>query len=407
MSGSYEVRPVTEEEWPGFVRTDNAAFGEVPTEENLDPARRGFELDRSVSAIEAGVPIGAAASYPFEMALPGGDSVPTAGVTWVGVRPTHRRRGVLTAMMRHQLEDVHRRGEPVAILLASESIIYQRFGYGLATFQPSLELDRHRTALLPHVGEPGGRLRLVEEDEARKLLPEIHERCWRQRAGDVRRTEKMWESWFRRGWPQDGKPGFDVIHEGDDGRADGYAVYRVKREKDRSVVHVYSMYAENDGAYLALWRYVTDIDLTSATFVPNRPQDEAFRYMLADPRRLEQKGGGDFLWARLVDVPAALAARRYSIEGRLVLEVRDAFCPWNEGRYVLEGGPDGATCERTSSDTADLTLTSNELGAAYLGGTGLGALARAGRIDEHSDGAVRRAHAMFLHDPAPWCGTYF
>ena len=404
---TFEVRPVTEEEWPSFVRSDNAAFGQVSTEDNLDPAKRGFDLDRSVGAIDAGEVVGGAGSYPFELTLPGLTFVPAAGVTWVGVRPTHRRRGVLTAMMQHQLEDLRDRGEPVAILLASETIIYQRFGYGLATAQPQLEIDRHRTALLPHVPEPGGRLRMVEEEEARKLLPEVHDRCRRLRAGDVSRTEKLWDAWFRRGWPQDGTKGFDVIHEGDDGRADGFVDYRVKREGDRSVVFVYSLYAENDDAYLALWKYVTDIDLSDRTVLIGRPSDEAFRFMLADPRRLEQKYGTDFLWARLIDVPAALAARCYTIEGRVTLEVRDTFCPWNEGRYVLEGGPDGATCKSSKAKGADLTLTSNELAAAFLGGTSLGALARAGRVDEHKRGTVKRATTMFRTDPAPWCGTYF
>jgi predicted acetyltransferase len=170
---------------------------------------------------------------------------------------------------------------------------------------------------------------------------------------------------------------------------------------------VQGMGAVNFDAYVALWQYVTDLDLTVKTVTATRPLDEPFRYLLADPRRLRATHVGDYLWCRVVDVAAALPLRRYATTGRIVLDVRDAFCPWNEGRYVLEGGPDGATCARDDRAAVDVTLSAADLGAAYLGGTSLFSLAHAGRVTEHTPGALARAALMFTSDPQPYCQTHF
>jgi predicted acetyltransferase len=407
-----DVRAIAAEELPAFLRTIRAAFGTVPSDDELaDPDILGWPLDRSVAAFDGGLLVGGAGVYPFELTLPGRTSAPTAGVTWVGVLPTHRRRGVLTAMMRQQLEDVHARGEALAVLLASESVIYGRYGYGWATLQAEYEIQRDDVALAAPFS-PSGRLVLVDEDEARKALPQIHDRVRREQPGDVSRTEGWWSVFFRhgRGGGTAG-PRFYLLHEDASGEVDGYACYRVSPWNPAGpprTAMVQDLGALTFDAYVALWQHVTDVDLTVRTTTTSRPLDEPFRHLLADPRQLRATSAGDYLWCRVVDVPAALVQRGYLIEGRLVLEVRDAFCPWNDGRWVLEAGPDGATCEPASNGAgADLVLSAADLGAAYLGGTRLGTLARAGRVEERTPGALARADLLFSSDVEPFCRTHF
>jgi predicted acetyltransferase len=404
-----DVRPIEPDQYAEFLRVDHTAFGWLPTADDLNVERLSWPLDRSVACFIDGAIVGCAGDFPFEITLPGLTSAPTAGVTAVGVLPTHRRRGVLTSMMRHQLDAIHARGDAIAILLASESIIYGRFGYGLATVQAEYELPRqYRDLARPFTA--AGRMKLIDDDEARKVLPDIHERVRLLQPGDVSRNDGWWQEWFRRS-DRAGNTGprFCAVYEGSGGEVEGFATYRVGAggQGNERAAMVQSMGALNFDAYVALWQYITDIDLTVKTTTMTRPLDEPYRYLLADPRRLRATHVGDYLWCRVVDVGAALPLRRYAIEGRVVLDVRDAFCPWNEGRWVLEGGPGGATCTRGDKATPDVTLSAADLGAAYLGGTSLLALARAQRVTEQTPGALERAALMFTSDPIPYCQTHF
>lgn len=411
MSG-FEFRSVVEAEWASFLETDRISFGLLPAPGDEAAEKRPWDIERSVAAVEGDRVVGCAGAYDFELTLPGGASVPAAGVTWVGVLPTHRRRGVLSGMMRHQLDDIHGRGEPLAVLLASESVIYGRFGYGLATTQVDLELER-RHAVLADPLEVAGRLRLVTDDgELRRLLPEVHERVRRLQPGDVRRPEGWWTAFFagNRGGSRFG-PRFHVFYEDASGAVQGYAYYRVATTFDVPLssdwtVAVQGLGATTHEAYVALWRYLWEIDLTARLVASFRPPDEPLRHLLADPRRLVTTRSTDFLWCRLVDVGAALSARRYAVEGTVVLDVRDPMCPWNEGRWRLDGGPDGAVCARTDA-AADVSLSATELGAAFLGGTRLATLAAARRVDEHTTGAGARADLMLAAARSPWCTTFF
>jgi predicted acetyltransferase len=407
-----EVRTATEEDWPAFLESVRIAFGTLPSPGDEAPEKRGWPIERSHAVFEGGMAVGCAGAYEFDLTLPGCTTTAATGVTWVGVRPTHRRRGVLTSLMSRQLADSHERGEAVAILLASESVIYGRFGYGLATTQVDLELDRQHTRL---AGEhrSDGRVRLVTDDaEIRRLLPEVHERVRRGQPGDVSRPEGWWEQFFAggKGGSQFG-PRFHVFYEDGDGVVQGYAYYRLRPSSGpplsgEATVLVQGLGALTFEAYVALWRFVWDVDLTGGVMAGMRPPDEPLRHLLADPRRLATTRSIDFLWCRIVDVGAALAARRYGVEGSVVLEVRDDLCGWNAGRWRLEGGPDGASCTPTR-DGADLTLSAAELGAAYLGGTRLAALAAARRVEEHTEGALATADRMFAEARAPWCQTFF
>ena len=407
-----EFRPVTEDEWPAFLETVRVAFGAAVAPGDEAPEKRTWDLARSVAAMQDGQPIGCAGSFDFDLTLPGLTTAPAAGVTWVGVRPTHRRQGALHGMMRFQLEELHEREVPLAVLLASESVIYGRFGYGMATTQVDLQLDRHRTALREPFEAPGRVVLVTDAAEVQRRLPEIHERVRRQQPGDVSRPEGWWKGFFPgSGGGSSFGPRFHLFYENPAGETEGYAYYRVKTNREVPLSGDWTVLLQGLGAltfeaYVALWRFVWDVDLSATLITSLRPPDEPLRHLLADPRRLMTTRSVDFLWCRVVDVGAALAARRYEVTGSVVLEVRDAVCPWNAGRWRLEGSADGATCERTDA-AADVTLSASELGAVFLGGTRLSALAAARRVDEHAPGAIARTDSMLATARAPWCQTFF
>lgn len=407
-----EVRPIEDEEFADYTRTIMSAFGGHPTDEDLEFQRIGFERDRSLAAFDAGAVVGCAGAISFELTLPGGTSTPVAGVTAVGMRPTHRRRGLLTALMGRQLDDVAARGEALAVLLASESVIYGRFGYGQANTNAHWELRTEGTRFRQRPSQ-AGRFRLVDKEEASKLVPALHDRIRLRHPGAVGSNEGWWERWFvdRKEWHDGASARFYVIHESAGGEPDGYLAYRVKEGDWRhgladNTLQIASLEAVDDETAAALLEYAIEVDLVAKVTAWSRPVDEPLRWRLADPRRMSLTDAGDHLWARLVDIPAALAARRYGTDDRLVIEVVDAFRPANDGRYFIEGGPEGAACTRTE-DEPDLAMGIEDLGALYLGGVQPTVLAKAGRVAERTSGALRRADALFLSSPAPWCWAGF
>lgn len=404
-----DVGVASEEQWSSFVRTTMTAFGNHPPAEELDPANRTFPLERSVLATEKGRAVGTAGAFPFEMTLPGATSEQVAAVTWVSVLPTHRRRGVLTSMMRHQLDDVHERGESLAVLLASESVIYGRFGYGWATTGSEYELPRHRRALAVDL-QAANRVRFADVDEAKKVLPSLHEQARRQQPGDLSRTEGWWNMFWRNtkaGGRRSAR--FYVLVEGRGGKPEGYAAYRVGENSagfGTAAVIVEELRAITTDAYVALWSFVTDIDLTERVTTSMRSIDEPIRHLLRDPRQLRSTNVSDVLWVRTVDIGRAMATRRYPFAGRFVLEVHDRFCEWNDGRWVVEGGPDGASCKRVKT-RPDVVLGAADLGAIYLGGTRLSTLVATGRATARSASAAAAADAFFAAESTPVCFTHF
>lgn len=407
-----ELRAITEDEFGAFLRVDHLAFGHgPPDEEDAAEIRRSGELERTRAVFEGGRIVATSAALSFELTLPGLTTVPAAGITAVGVLPTHRRRGHLRRMMGAQLDDAAGRGEPVAILYASESLIYGRFGYGPATSHVAVEIDSRHGAFL-HPAPPAGRVELVDGDQVAKVLPGVLDRARRRQPGDIGRPAAWWDGVVRD--PEKHRKGasqrFFAVHESPAGEADGYATYRVKSgwEHGQPVGRVlaeevvgFSTAAEAD-----LWRFLLSIDLTRVVECGARPVDDPLRWMLADPRRLRVTMLGDQLWVRMVDVEAALAARRYAVPGALVVDVADDFRPALGGRYRVEGGPEGAECRRTTAEP-DLALSTADLGALYLGGVAASTLAAAGRVVERRPGALAQADAMFAGSPPPFCRTHF
>ena len=403
-----EIRPVALDEFEHFMKVNARAFGEVWKPEDLANERRVFEPDRSLAVFEGDRIVGTTGAFSLEVSVPGG-TLPMAGVTEVGVAPTHRRRGLLTMMMRRQLSDVHDLGEPLAGLWASEGAIYQRFGYGMATYAMELEIERQWTAYARPYDWPGT-LQLVDKDEAMRVMPSVHQRAVEATPGMWKRTPGFWEHDFADldHWRNGASSLFFLIYS-TPGGPEGYAAYRVKHHWEggipKGTLRVRELIATTLESTAALWRTFFDHDLMGKVEAWPRPIDEPLLHMLSHPRALNLRAT-DGMWLRLVDVPKALASRTYSASGALVFEVHDSFCPWNEGRYELLAGPEGASCTPTGLEP-DLVVEAADLGATYLGGTRFGHLNRAGRVVEVTSGGLARADALFSWDPLPFCSTVF
>lgn len=400
------IRPVAAEDFEAFARSAERSFGEHARAEEIDVHRRMFEADRSVAAFDGAEIVGTAGAFSLSVTVPGG-AMPMAGITAVGVSPTHRRRGILTRMMRHQLEDVHERGEPIAGLWASESSIYGRFGYGMAERSLSLEIERTRSAFA-RPREIEGRLRFAERDAAIPMMREVFDRVAPTRPGFWARGDGWWKTLFAdlETWRDGASAYFYVLREGEHG-VDGYVVYRIKGDWDEfptSTLRVRELVASSREAYADLWAFVLGVDLMAKVEAWPRPLDEALPYLLAEPRRLRARIG-DGLWVRVLDVAAALSGRGYRSEGRLVLEVSDGFCPWVAGRFELVAADGRARCGATGAEP-DLRLDAATLGATFLGGARPSTLWLAGRIDGDQD-AIRRADGMLGWHVEPWCPTVF
>jgi predicted acetyltransferase len=393
-----DVRAPREEEVQPARRAVEEAFGNSFEDAFFEAARKVMPLERMLVALDDGKPIALAGAYPFALSIPGGE-LTCGGVTWVGVSPTHRRRGVLTALMRKQLDDLHEQGEPLAALWASESVIYGRFGYGIAAPMHRLNAVKAGFAFR-HGGEAVGSVRLVDEAEAQKRFPPIFDRVRAQRAGIPSRTETWWnELRLPDHRPPGLGPRFYALYEDD-----GYAIYRVKSQWEQGVpnatVHVVEAVGATAVAERELWRFLFSLDL--ATTVECELTDPSAPLFLGarDPRRL-RLSLNDGMWLRLVDVDAALRARSWTTEESVVVEVRDAFCSWNDGRYRL--GPDAGRCD----DEPDLALDESELASVYLGGVDVQALAAAGFVEELREGALARAARLLVTARPPFCPNVF
>ncbi|MEO8425422.1 MAG: GNAT family N-acetyltransferase, partial [Actinomycetota bacterium] len=377
------------------------------TPEDVTRERLIAETDRCLAAFDEGRMVGGAMAASMRLTAPGGAQVLAAGVTAVGVQPTHRRRGINTALMRAQLDDVRSRGEPIAVLYASEGGIYGRFGYGSGSFLGEIDIEVDRATFIRGY-RSAGRVRLLPRGEALPAMRPVYDRAQAQRPGMIALDDRWWGALFFEGESEKEDPTFFAVHD-TDGVVDAYATYRVKHEWAHSLPNleltVKQLIATTPQAYADIWRYLFDIDLVRRVKAWNRPVDEPLFLLMREPRRLRFRTG-DGLWVRLVDVSVALAARGYAGDGRLVVQVEDPFCSWNEGRHALHVDGGGASCGRTDDD-ADIACSATDLGATYLGGVTFRQLHRAGRIDELRPGGLERADALFASDPAPWSSVPF
>lgn len=401
-----ELRVLDPAEWDDWYGVLELAFGGVP---DSDEERRLWqdltEYERSIGAWDGERCVGTAGAFTFRLTVPGGASVPAAGVTMVSVAGTHRRRGILTSMMRRQLEDVRAWGEPLAVLTASEPAIYGRFGYGVAAYSAYGSIDTTRVRLTVPPGTDGVTLRVTTPTEALDATEAVYARLVAGRPGMLARRP----GWERQalldppGEREGASPRLCLLAERD-GEVVGYAHYAVKPEWSftgaNGSVSVHELAGLDPVAEAALWRFLCSVDLTSEVRFHSRPADDGWQHLVSDLRRCAMTLR-DGLYVRLVELGAALEARTYQAPVDVVFEVEDAFCPWNAGRWRLTGDQKGASCVRTD-EAADLALSVRELGSAYLGGVSLLSLAAAGRVRELREGALTEASVAFGSPVAPW-----
>jgi predicted acetyltransferase len=407
-----EFRTIEPGELDAFYGTMARAFSET-SHDVTDAGRARQELDRTFAAIDGGAIVGTAATYSFRTVVPGGGSVPAAGLTEVGVLPTHRRRGVMRELLRRYVDQARERGEPLATLFAAEAAIYGRFGFGRATPGLDVDVDAHRAAFVPWY-EPAGRTRLMAHADALQPLADIYRAAIADRPG-ANLLEDRDVPWVfgEKVYPDDQSrsrvEALFAIHEDGEGVPDAYAVYTAKHAWPDSLPNVEitldSMAAATPQAAADMWRYLIDVDLVSHVKAWNRPADDPLHWLLQEPRAMRGKLL-DSLLARPLDVASSLASRGYARDGAVRIGVADAFLPDNDGVYDLRVDEGRPACARSTGEPM-LSGPVNAIGAVYFGGATWTELANGGMVREHEPGSLAAADAMFSTPVAPWAAYMF
>ena len=395
-TGTIDIRVATDEDFAAMLRFDGLAFGDVWSDDLHDVVRSTLDLERFRIAWDGDAMVGVAGSYGQEVTVPGGAQVRAGVVTWVAVAPTHRRQGVLTRMMAELHGDIDAREEPISMLTASEGGIYERFGYGIASYLRVVEIDRRRTQVRPELRPAPGSVGLTTLDDP--ALPRIHERYRRARVGEIDRTPA-------RGALVKAHEGAGVsvaLH------TDGFAAWKVRSNWNAGhpahELTVIDFVAITPEAHAALWHTVLSVDLVGpVTSFRAVALDDALPYIVDDPRAVRTTNVNDMLWLHIRDVGAALRARTYGTDDQMVIEVE---LDDRTDRWRIVGGPDGAEVAKVRS-RPHLRMDRAALGAIYLGGVRPSTLARAGRLSADGPAMLRRADAFFMADRLPHCVTGF
>jgi predicted acetyltransferase len=411
---SFELRTLKAEELVEWVEVMHIAFhsnwsAQEEAAHRLDVYLQN--LDRSYAMFEQqpgtrGRVVGTYESFTTDLSLPGGNCVKANGISSISVLPTHHRRGLLTRMITHDLHAARERGEVASVLIAAEYPIYGRFGFGPATQRAAYELNLSRTQFTRN---SSGSVTLKQPREIRGPARQIFERFRQQHPGQIGRLEGTWDGRLDlvpRPWRDDKSILRCALYSNPAGEEEGYLLYRVDWDNHASTLHVEDLITLTDDAYIGLWRFAGELDLLNEISAPMRRVDEPLPFLLTDPRKaLRQVSREDFLWVRMMDVPAFLEARRYAADGKIVLQVHDPL-DIAHGTFALEGGPDGATCQQTTT-SPDITLTMRALGAMSLGGVAGSTLRINGEVEEHTRNSLTTLERMFQWARAPWCSTFF
>jgi predicted acetyltransferase len=403
-----DVRIVPEEDRERWFEVCSAAFSDELRADAVEADAKLLPVERRYGAYADGSLVGTAADFLHTLSVPGGE-VSAAGVTMVGVVPTHRRQGILNLLMQRQLTDARGRGEPLAILWASEGPIYGRYGFGVATRAAGIEADRASMAFGPP--DPGARVRLVDSDEAARAFPPIYERVRRETPGAIVRSDDWWKlyrlpdpEWRRHG----AGPKFYALLELD-GEPAGYASYLVKSDWQdgfpQSEMRVVDPVATSPRAVHELWRFLFGVDLVKRIRTWPLPPDHPLFLMALEPKKLRLRIG-DGLWLRILDVESALSARSYAEDGELVLELADSAFPENAGLWRLQVRDGGVAVERATGE-ATLRLDVRALASTYLGAFSFAELQAARLVEELADGGVATADGLFRTPHEPWCLEVF
>lgn len=411
------VRPLAPEDVPDWLRALNTGFLRPPavSKEETEARGAGLVLPRTQGAYDGDRCVATFRSFPQELTAVGGATVPADAISSVTVSPTHRRRGLLTRMMRTDLAAAKERGDVVATLIAAEYPIYGRYGFGPATTTAEWTIDVARTGLDPRWAGPtdGGRIDLVDADEVRRLGPALHERFRRECPGAIDRDERWWQinTGVLRLSADPWKEPFYAVYRSASGEVEGLVSYESDDSWDDSnqpqnTATVNWLLAAVPAAEHSLWRYLCSIDWITRVRTGRRAPDDLVPQFLPDPRAARITTLSDWLWVRILDVVRALEARTYGASGTLVLEVTDES-GLAGGRYRLDAAPDGtATCSPTTDD-AQLELSIGDLATLWLGDDSAERLTALGRVRERQEGAASMADALLRTSRRPWCPDIF
>ena len=406
-----EIRHVREDELPAFLEAMMTAFLERPDVTKVaEEVKPLWDLERTWAAHDGERIRGTFRSWATELTVPGGARLPASAVSAVTVMPSHRRQGILRRMVAAEHGAARERGEAFGLLYAAEYPIYGRFGYGPACRETTWTLDTHATFVAPSAG---GVDIVKPDDTARDAIKGVFD-AWRHRTpGEIARLDYRWEfdlALRPTAWGDDWK-GFLATRRDASGAIDGYVRYGRSEDKweegqPRHVVKIEELHALTEEAYLALWRFLAEMDWVATVKAERRTPSERLPWLLTNARMARLAETADGMWVRLFDVPRALGARTYEAQGNLVVEVVDAEATGGRIRVLLDASPDGATCAVTDR-SPDLTLAVSALSAAYLGGTRLRDAVQATGADEHRDGALAQADRLLRTADEPWCSTFF
>lgn len=405
-----EIRLTAPEEYRAATATVATALMHAPPDDatwNQPDRIASWEQSDSLSAWDGDRCVGHVAGFRFDTLVPGGAWLPTSGVTRVGVLASHRRRGVMRALLVRLLTEAADRGQVLASLRASETLIYQRFGFGLAGSSAQATLSPRDA--LPLSGVAGGSMRILRGDEIIETVVPIYARSAR-RPGVLARPDWMWRRYLEKAIELGGDAEFVAVHADSDDTDDGFVHYSVREVEERGgpgsgAGEVYDLWGVSPGVELALWEFICNVDLVDEWFAEERPIDDVVQLAVADKRAYRTKWLFDEQWLRVLDVDAALTARQFAdVDGSVSIGVTDALLPANNGVWNLAA----AGAKRVGDDAAaDIAVDVGELAAAFLGGTRWNALAGAGRVEVRNAAALRVADALFAVPEAPYCCSGF
>jgi predicted acetyltransferase len=408
-----EIRVCPPERFTEFLKSAEVAFSDDVSDDLIQRVEAVSDKERYLCAMENDRFVATSGVFGVGLSVPGGGDMPAGGITWVTVVPTHRRRGIMREMMRRMIDDCHRRGEPIAMLWAAEGAIYQRFGFGLATFTLNLEAETTAVGFTRDWPREGA-FRLLPAGQGLELVTPIYEAARATRAGFLSRTPAWWVGILPL-VEKDAKGGEArrlVVYETADG-PEAYAIYKTKSDWNargpKSILTLDEAMASTPRGTREIWRYLFEVDLVRTLKTWRLPFDHPIFALAAEPRRLGTTMG-DGLWVRILDVAAALEGRTYGIDGHgnggLTLDLRDDYCAWNAGRWRLDASDGSARVARTDLE-ADLALDANDLACLFMGGYTATALAGAGRVVELRPGGLALADGLFPTASQPWCPQEF
>ncbi|WP_164479171.1 GNAT family N-acetyltransferase [Nakamurella antarctica] len=403
-----KLRSLTSADLQNLLELDGRAFLELPPQDVLDQViAPALELDRFTGVFDHNDIVGAAGIFSKSLTLPGGVRAPVAAVTWVSVQPGYTGQGILRRLMTDQLKTLHeKRSEPIALLTASESGIYGRFGYGLASLSAGRQIPQGlELRSIPQQGS----VTHMKRDAALPAIRSLHQRIAEQTTGFLSRSEATWNYLFSdHQYFRDGQSNLEfVLH------ADGYVAFRTKGSFDArgpaGTLVIIELCAATPQAHAALWAHLLSYSLVREISYGRSSLDDPIQDLVVDPRAIRTTTR-DHLWLRIVDLDRAIGLRSYSSAARVRVRVTDATCPWNDGTWelTLTAGPRsfGASSAVRTAKLAEIVLDISDLGAAFLGGARIARLAAAGRITgDHT--AIADLDLAMSTASAPWCPEGF